>query len=87
MSFHKPASLLELDIFAGVHEHDNFCRIQDVLPTTSLEPSSNAQHWPSADPVAPPRNHTVPGAYQSLGRPLSCGRSPNLCRLENERGT
>lgn len=66
MTDHKPASLFELGLFAGVPQHENFCRIAEILPTTTLEPSSHPHPWDRGDGVELPRTYRFGGQTKSV---------------------
>lgn len=59
-------SLFELGIFAGVPQHDNFCRIPEILPTTAMPPSATARQWPLGEPVQPPQTYVFAGTARSV---------------------
>lgn len=66
MTEHSPASLFELGIFAGVPQHQNFCRIPEILPTTTLTPSSRPHRWPLGEPMELPRTYRFDGETKSV---------------------
>lgn len=66
MSDHQPASLFELGIFAGAPQHDNFCRIPEILPTTALDPSPHPHQWPQGEPVRPAQAYQFGDQTKSL---------------------
>jgi CubicO group peptidase (beta-lactamase class C family) len=49
MPHHTPSSLIELGLFTGISQHENFCRMPDLVPTSKMAPSSAPLHFPTTD--------------------------------------
>lgn len=65
MTAHRPASLFELGLFTGLPQHENFCRVAELFPTTTLTPSSAPWDWPSGPPLALPESYQFGGGTKS----------------------
>lgn len=59
------AALAELGLFTGAAQHDNFCRLPDLLPTGKMTPSTRPHDWPTGDPI------TLPACYEFAGKSRS----------------
>ncbi|SHN45229.1 serine hydrolase domain-containing protein [Cryptosporangium aurantiacum] len=48
------SSMAELGLFTGAPQHENFCRMKDLVPTSEMAPSSKPYSWPQGDPIRLP---------------------------------
>ncbi|GAA0253033.1 serine hydrolase [Cryptosporangium japonicum] len=58
-------SIVDVGLFTGVPQHENFCRMNDFVPTRDLAPSSAPYAWPQGDPVG------LPDTFEYRGRARS----------------
>ena len=49
MADNTPPSLIELGLFTGIPQHENFCRLPDLVATSKMSPASTPRHWPATD--------------------------------------
>ena len=65
MADHIPSSLIELGLFTGIPQHENFCRLPDLIPTSKMSPSSTPHHWPTTDVIDLPDTYAFEGRVKS----------------------
>ncbi len=65
MADHTPSSLIELGLFTGIPQHENFCRLPNSIPTSKMSPSSTPHHWPAADVIGLPDTYVFEGRTKS----------------------
>jgi CubicO group peptidase (beta-lactamase class C family) len=58
-------SMLELKLFTGVPQDENFCRLDEMLATSTMRPSSRPDPWPTVPDQA------LPGSYLFQGQERS----------------
>jgi CubicO group peptidase (beta-lactamase class C family) len=63
---HSPSSLIELGLFTGIPQHENFCRLPDLLPTSKMSPSSAPHHWPTASVIDLPDTYAFEDRAKSV---------------------
>lgn len=61
-------SLISLGMFSGATQHDNFCRLPQILPSRPMRASSSPVEWPEGDPVALPQTYEHEGALRDAER-------------------
>jgi CubicO group peptidase (beta-lactamase class C family) len=61
MADHTPSSLIELGLFTGIPQHENFCRVVDLVPSSKMSPSSTPHDWPASDPIDLPDTYVFGG--------------------------
>ncbi len=66
MADHTPSSLVELGLFTGIPQHDNFSRVPELLPTSKMSPSSAPYDWPATDPIELPEWYVLNGERRSV---------------------
>lgn len=60
------ATLAGLGLFTGAPQHDNFCRLADILPSSGLTPSSTPYEWPVGDTITLPDTYDFAGTSKSF---------------------
>lgn len=65
MADHTPSSFVELGLFTGIPQHENFARIPELLPTSKMSPSSTPHDWPAGDPLELPKSYALNGEHKS----------------------
>ncbi|WP_071288090.1 serine hydrolase domain-containing protein [Mycolicibacterium llatzerense] len=65
MADHTPSSFIELGLFTGIPQHDNFSRVPELLPTSKMSPSSAPYDWPATDPIELPESYVLNGERRS----------------------
>lgn len=72
MSDFQPASVLELGLFTGIPQHENFARLPDMFPTRKMNPSQSASHWPTShQPLDLPSQYMFEGRSKVTSEFLS----------------
>jgi CubicO group peptidase (beta-lactamase class C family) len=66
MGDHTRSSLVELGLFTGIPQHENFCRLPDLIPTSKMSPSSTPHHWPTTDVIDLPDTYAFEGRVKSV---------------------
>lgn len=61
-------SLMGLGLFSGAPQHDNFCRLPQVLPSRAMRSSSAPVELPEGDPVEFPASYEHEGARRDAER-------------------
>lgn len=61
MADHTPSSLVELGLFSGIPQHENFSRVPELIPTSKMSPSSTPHDWPTTDPIGLPDTYVFNG--------------------------
>lgn len=56
-----------LGLFTGAPQHENFCRLASLLPTSELTPSSTPHSWKTGDPLDLPETYIFEGQTKSFG--------------------
>lgn len=54
-------TLVDLGIFSGKPQHDNFCRLHELATTSTLTPSTKPSAWPKGAQVSLPATYDVDG--------------------------
>lgn len=65
MTTQQRATIAELGLFTGAPQHENFCRLKDLLDTSEMAASSKPYTWPEGDPLDLPRTYRFDGATRS----------------------
>lgn len=65
MADHTPSSLVELGLFTGLPQHENFSRLPDLIPTSKMSPSSTPHDWPVTDQIDLPGTYVFDGESKS----------------------
>lgn len=60
-----PASILEMGLFTGAPQHQNFCRMKDIAPTTTMGVSSRPTEWPQGARIDLPESYEFGGQTRS----------------------
>lgn len=58
-------SLADLGLFTGAPQHENFCRVKDLLDVREMAPSAKPHTWPQGAPVTLPETYEFDGATRS----------------------
>jgi CubicO group peptidase (beta-lactamase class C family) len=58
-------SLADLGLFTGAPQHENFCRLTDLLDVREMAPSAKPHTWPQGAPIALPETYEFDGATRS----------------------
>lgn len=66
MTAHTASSLLELGLFTGVTQHQNFCRLPDLLPTTKMGAAAAPHRWACGDPIQLPDTYVFDERIKSV---------------------
>ena len=53
--------LFELGLFTGIPQHETFCRIDELVSSRRMGPSSSPRPWPEGEPVALPATFAFDG--------------------------
>lgn len=61
MTDQKRTTLADLGLFTGVPQHENFCRLKDLLDVVEMSSSSKPHAWPEGDPVELPESFEFGG--------------------------
>ena len=61
-----PPSILDLALFTGAPQYENFPRLKDLLPTRTMAPSSSPFTFARGEPVELPGTYDVEGAPKSF---------------------
>lgn len=61
MTDQKRTTLADLGLFTGVPQHENFCRLKDLLDVVEMPSSSKPHVWPEGDPVGLPESFEFGG--------------------------
>jgi CubicO group peptidase (beta-lactamase class C family) len=65
MADHTPSSLVELGLFTGIPQHENFSRVPELIPASKMSPSSTPHDWPATDPIDLPDTYVFNGESKS----------------------
>jgi hypothetical protein len=68
MADQKRVTIADLGLFTGAPQHENFCRVKDLLDTREMASSSRSYTWAQGDPIR------LPGTYE-FGAPRVRPRS------------
>ncbi|MFF2088849.1 serine hydrolase domain-containing protein [Nocardia sp. NPDC058176] len=60
------SALAGLGLFTGAPQHDNFCRLWNLLPVGALTPSSTPHQWRTGDPIELPDTYEFAGERKSF---------------------
>ena len=66
-----PSSLIDMALFSGAPQHENFCRLQDFTPGHRISPSTIPQPWPVGPEMDLPGVFTFEGSERSTEEFLS----------------
>lgn len=61
MADQKRVTVADLGLFTGAPQHENFCRVKDLLDTREMASSSRPYTWAQGDPIR------LPGTYEFGG--------------------
>mgnify|MGYP002759335437 CR=1 FL=1 len=67
----SPNKMLEMGLFTGAPQHDNFCRIRELAPTTEMPASSHPLPWRRGSDISLPTRYTFAGQTRSTEQFLS----------------
>src|SRR5439155_8431469 len=62
MSAHPAPSIVELGLFSGAPQHENFSRLKDLAPTRAMHASTSPFAFPEGETVALPATYEYEGA-------------------------
>lgn len=71
MTDQQLGSFADFGLFTGVPQHENFCRVQDLVPTRAMAPSSTPCAWPAGDPIELPATFAFDGTVRETERFLA----------------
>jgi CubicO group peptidase (beta-lactamase class C family) len=57
--------MLEMGLFTGTPQHENLCRISELVATTTMPPSDKPFTWPSGAPISLPATYEFNGKTRS----------------------
>ena len=60
-------TLADLALFTGAPQHENFCRMKDLLDAREMAPSAKPHLWPEGTPLTPPPSYEFDGTTRSTG--------------------
>lgn len=66
-----PSSLIDMALFSGAPQHENFCRLQDFTPGHRINPSATPKPWPVGPAMVLPSVFTFEGQERSTEEFLS----------------
>ncbi|QSE88139.1 serine hydrolase [Rhodococcus pseudokoreensis] len=76
-------TLAAMGLFTGAPQHENFCRLSSLLPSSTLAPSSTPHEWPQGAPIELPMSYEYAGATRSLEQFFVDTDTAALLVLEN----
>lgn len=62
---HNP-SIIDLGLFTGSPQHQNFCRVQDLMPTREMAAARTPAPWPVGQELQLPDKYAFDGATHSV---------------------
>ncbi|HTF53369.1 MAG TPA: hypothetical protein VK735_38480, partial [Pseudonocardia sp.] len=65
MADQKRITIADLGLFTGAPQHENFCRVKDLLDTRQMASSSKPHTWAQGDPIRLPETYEFEGAARS----------------------
>lgn len=65
MADQKHQTLADLGLFTGAPQHENFCRVKDLVEVREMAPAANAHVWPQGPSIALPETYEFGGAARS----------------------
>lgn len=65
MTEHASQHLSDLGLFTGAAQHENFCRMNELVETRRMAPSATPRTWETGAPAE------LPGTFEFMGRTLS----------------
>src|SRR2546423_15713226 len=65
MTTQSASSIAELGLFTGAPQHETFPRLEDLLPTRAMSPSTSPSTFPHGDAVTLPATYDYEGAAKS----------------------
>jgi CubicO group peptidase (beta-lactamase class C family) len=68
MTEHARQHLTDLRLFTGAAQHDNFCRMHELVDTRPMAPSATPRAWATGAPV------DLPESLEFMGRTLSADK-------------
>lgn len=68
--FGAPASLKEAGLFTGAPQHQNMCRIDELVPVTHMPASSKPRAWPEGPKIEVPETYLFEGTECSTEKLL-----------------
>jgi CubicO group peptidase (beta-lactamase class C family) len=60
-------TLADLALFTGAPQHENFCRMKDLLDAREMAPSAKPHVWPEGTPITLPPSYEFDGATRPTG--------------------
>lgn len=61
MSTTTPTSLIEVALFSGIQQHENFCRFEEITPGHKLRASTQPRPWPVGPELGIPATFSFEG--------------------------
>lgn len=65
MTDQKHQTLADLGLFTGAPQHDNFCRVKDLLDVREMPPAAEAHAWSQGSPLSLPKTYEFGGTVKS----------------------
>src|SRR5699024_5497452 len=59
------ASFADLPLFLGEPMEDYFCRLNEIIPTSAMAPSTEPQVWAEGEPLSLPASYTFQGVEKA----------------------
>ncbi|MCX6461247.1 MAG: serine hydrolase [Actinobacteria bacterium] len=66
-----PQAFFEIGLFTGIPQHENFCRIDEIVSSRAMAPSSTPRPWPGGNDVALDETFGFNGAQSDTAQFLS----------------
>ncbi len=61
----RPASLMDIGLFTGAPQHDNFARVRDLAPTRKMAAAAGPFTWPTGPTIELPTTYGFQGQERS----------------------
>lgn len=65
MTTQQIASFADLPLFLGEPMEDYFCRLNEIIPTSAMAPSTEPQVWAEGEPLSLPASYTFQGVEKA----------------------
>ncbi|MEI6374213.1 MAG: serine hydrolase [Actinomycetes bacterium] len=66
-----PQAFFEIGLFTGIPQHENFCRIDEIVSSRAMAPSSTPRPWPGGNDVALDETFDFDGAQSDTAKFLT----------------
>ncbi|MBR1177137.1 serine hydrolase [Bradyrhizobium sp. KB893862 SZCCT0404] len=79
----NPTSMIELGLFTGQPQYENFARLKDWFPASEMKPSTRAKSFPQGAPIELPKSYLVDGQARDLAALLDGTHTSALLVLKD----